>query len=186
MLPAALGIPWPCVHAFLAIATHPKICRPPTPSQRLRQVEIWMESPSLRLWGELTGHRDELRDVLSAGKIVGGAAHDARIMAICREHGLRTANPGRGEFRPYRLELKAGDQIRAFTITRDRGKEEAIGADTPVAAALASWIQVRPARRKCQVKHARAQVTEQLLAQGGVAGVAMPWQEILEALDANL
>ena len=48
-----------------------------------------MESPSLRLIGELKGHWAELRDVLKAGKIVGGAVHDARVVAICLEHGVR-------------------------------------------------------------------------------------------------
>lgn len=84
------GIPWPCIHEFLAIATHPKIYRPPTPvANALRQIENWMESPTLRLLGEMREHWHELRSLLAAGKITGGAVHDARVMAICREHGVR-------------------------------------------------------------------------------------------------
>jgi len=84
------GVPWPCIHEFLAIVTHLRIYRPPTPvATALRQIEIWMESPSLRLLGELQGHWGELRAVLAAGKITGGAVHDARVAAICREHGVR-------------------------------------------------------------------------------------------------
>ena len=83
------GVPWPCIHEFLAIVTHPRIYRPPTPIEKaLRQVEFWMESPSLRMLGELRGHWDELRELLAAGKIAGGAVHDARVAAICREHGV--------------------------------------------------------------------------------------------------
>jgi hypothetical protein len=48
-----------------------------------------MESPSLQLLGELKEHWHELRALLGAGKITGGAVHDARIFAICREHGVR-------------------------------------------------------------------------------------------------
>jgi toxin-antitoxin system PIN domain toxin len=87
--PELWGVPWSCIHEFLAIATHSRIYQPPTPiATALRQVEIWMESPSLRLLGELKGHWEELREVLAAGKITGGAVHDARVAAICREHGV--------------------------------------------------------------------------------------------------
>lgn len=84
------AIPWPCVHEFLAIITHPRIYTPPTPvAKALAQVEIWMESTSLRLLGELKGHWKEIKDVILASRVVGGAIHDARVAAICREHGVR-------------------------------------------------------------------------------------------------
>lgn len=83
-------MPWPCIHEFLAIVTHPRSYNPPTPTGKaLEQVEIWMESPSLRLLGELKGHWKELKETLTAGRISGGAVHDARVAAICREHGVR-------------------------------------------------------------------------------------------------
>jgi len=84
------AIPWPAVHEFLSIVTHPRIYDPPTPlTDALKQVEIWMESPTLRLLGELHGHWPELKLILRAGRIVGPAVHDARIAALCREHGVR-------------------------------------------------------------------------------------------------
>jgi uncharacterized protein len=84
------AIPWPCVHEFLGVVTHPRAYKPPTSLQRaVEQVEIWMQSPSLQLLGELAGHWAELRHILTAGKIVGKAVHDARIAAICRENGVR-------------------------------------------------------------------------------------------------
>jgi uncharacterized protein len=52
-------------------------------------VDAWLESPSLRTIGELKGHWKELCAILSAGRIAGGAVHDARIAAICRENGVR-------------------------------------------------------------------------------------------------
>ena len=86
---APWGIPWPCVHEFFAIVTHPKIYKPATPALKaIEQVEIWMESPSLRMLGELAGHWIELRQLVLKGRIVGGMVHDARIAAICREHGV--------------------------------------------------------------------------------------------------
>ena len=83
-------IPWPCIHEFLAVVTHPRIYSPPTPlAKALEQVEIWLEAPSLRMLGELAGHWKELKKIVSAGKIMGGAIHDARVAAICVEHGVR-------------------------------------------------------------------------------------------------
>lgn len=87
--PANWGIAWPCLHEFLAIVTHLHIYKPPTPiAKAIDQVEIWLESPTLQLLGELKGHWSELKRGLLSGRIAGGAVHDARIAAICREHGV--------------------------------------------------------------------------------------------------
>ncbi|MCU1339642.1 MAG: uncharacterized protein JWO19_5223 [Bryobacterales bacterium] len=84
------AVPWPCIQEFLAIVTHPQIYAPPTPLEKaLDQVEIWFESPSLRILGELKGHWRELNEILIAGRIVGAVVHDARVAAICREHGVK-------------------------------------------------------------------------------------------------
>jgi uncharacterized protein len=88
--PDPWAIPWPCLHEFLAIVTHPRIYQPPTPlAKAIEQIEIWLEAPSLRLIAELREHWKELCAIASAGKVRGGAIHDARIVAICREHGVR-------------------------------------------------------------------------------------------------
>jgi toxin-antitoxin system PIN domain toxin len=86
---AAWGIPWPCIHEFLAIVTHPRIYQPPSSiSEALRQVDHWIESPSLQLLGELNEHWAEIRAIVEHGKVHGPAIHDARIAALCREHGV--------------------------------------------------------------------------------------------------
>lgn len=88
--PAAWAIPWPCLHEFLAVVTHPKIFAPPTPlSRAIAQVEIWLESPSLVLLSEPAGHFKALSKLLHAGRITGPRVHDARIAALCSEHGVR-------------------------------------------------------------------------------------------------
>jgi len=53
-------------------------------------VEIWLGSPSLRTIGELKGHWKELKGLAMAGRVSGGAIHDARVAAICLEHGVRS------------------------------------------------------------------------------------------------
>jgi toxin-antitoxin system PIN domain toxin len=84
------GIPWPCLHEFLAIATHPRIYMPPTPiAAALGQVDAWLESPSLVLLSESDQHWPELRSLIPAGRITGPRVHDARIAALCRQHRVR-------------------------------------------------------------------------------------------------
>jgi len=87
---APWAIPWACLHEFLAIVTHPRIFAPPTPLARaLAQVDAWLESPSLVLLTEGPAYWDTLRALLTAGRIGGAQVHDARVAAVCRDHGVR-------------------------------------------------------------------------------------------------
>jgi predicted nucleic acid-binding protein len=70
--------------------THPLIYAPPTPlAAAINQIEAWLESPSLVLLAETDGYWPELRSALEQGRISGPQVHDARIAAICRDHGVR-------------------------------------------------------------------------------------------------
>lgn len=99
---APWAIPWPCVHEFLAIVTHPRIYAPPSPlDAALDQVDAWVESPSLTLLSEGADHWPALRTLLRDSRIAGPAAHDARIAALCLAHGVRelwTADRDFGRF----------------------------------------------------------------------------------------
>lgn len=87
---AAWAIPWPCVHEFLAIVTHPRIFSPPTPlATALDCVSAWMESPSLTLIAEGPDHWMRLSSMLGAAQVAGPKVHDARIAALCIQHGVR-------------------------------------------------------------------------------------------------
>ncbi len=86
---ATWALPWPCIHEFLAIVTHPKIYAPPTPlREAIEQIEAWLESPSLVLLTQLEGYWQELRTALEQGKISGPQVHDARVAALCLHHGV--------------------------------------------------------------------------------------------------
>ncbi len=86
----AWAIPWPCIHEFLAIITHPRIYDPPTPLPlALDQVDAWLESPALMLLAESEQHWSELRSLVETGRMTGARIHDARIAALCRQHGIR-------------------------------------------------------------------------------------------------
>lgn len=83
------AIPWPCIHEFCSIVTHPKIYRPPsTNEQAVKQIELWMESPTLHLIGEGANYWAKLRYLALQGKVRGPQFHDARIAAICSEVGV--------------------------------------------------------------------------------------------------
>jgi len=87
---APWAIPWPCLHEFLSISTHPRIFKPPTPPEAaIQQIEIWMESPTLRLLHESLTYWADLRATFLNGKLAGPRIHDARIHAICRSTGVR-------------------------------------------------------------------------------------------------
>jgi toxin-antitoxin system PIN domain toxin len=84
------AIPWPCVHEFIAIVTHPRIYAPPTPPDAaIDQVDAWLESPSVTLLAEPEGYWSKLRALVQDGRIAGPLVHDARVAALCLLHGVR-------------------------------------------------------------------------------------------------
>jgi hypothetical protein len=96
------AIPWPCIHEFIAIVTHPRIYAPPTPlDSAIEQVDAWIESPRVVLLAEAADYWKHLRPLLLSGRVSGPQTHDARIAALCAEHGvteLWTADRDFGRF----------------------------------------------------------------------------------------
>lgn len=86
----AWALPWPCLHEFLAIVTHPRVYDPPTSiEQAIAQIDAWLESPSVVVLAEAGEHWSELRRLVQDGRVVGPRVHDARIAALCLTHGVR-------------------------------------------------------------------------------------------------
>jgi len=99
----AWAIPWPCVHEFLAIVTHPRIFDPPTPPQQaIEQIEAWIESPHLALISESSGYLPHIFAAVRRGRIKGAQVHDARVAALCRHHGVRELWTADRDFSRYR------------------------------------------------------------------------------------
>jgi toxin-antitoxin system PIN domain toxin len=83
------AIPWPCIHEFFSIITHPRIYDPPTPiDHAVDQIDAWLESPTLVLLSESMDHWSMLRSLVSSAQISGPMVHDARIAAICMRSGV--------------------------------------------------------------------------------------------------
>src|SRR5262245_18975397 len=88
--PGEWAIPWPCLHEFLGIVTHPRIFRTPTPIDlAIGQVDAWLESPSLVVLSESDEYADSLREVVLSARVAGSRVHDARVAALCVSHGIR-------------------------------------------------------------------------------------------------
>lgn len=83
------AITWPNLQEFLAIVTHPKIYKPPTPLPvAIDVVESWLEVPTMRLLGETGSHWPVLKKLLTQAQASGPLVHDGRIAALCLEHGV--------------------------------------------------------------------------------------------------
>lgn len=72
----------------------------------LDQVDAWLESPVLTLLTEGGEHWATIKPLLLAGRMAGPLVHDARIAALCLQHGVRelwTADRDFGRFAPLRV-----------------------------------------------------------------------------------
>jgi toxin-antitoxin system PIN domain toxin len=88
--PEQWAIPWPCLHEFYAVVTHPRAYAPPsTSSEALDQIAALLESPSLVLLSETDRHWQVLRDLVVTTPVRGIRIHDAKIAAICLQHHVR-------------------------------------------------------------------------------------------------
>jgi toxin-antitoxin system PIN domain toxin len=83
------AIPWPCIHEFLAIATHPRVFDPPSPlADALAAVESWLAVGTLSLLPEVDGYWEVLAETLRTASVAGPKVHDARIAALCIQHAV--------------------------------------------------------------------------------------------------
>jgi predicted nucleic acid-binding protein len=83
------AIPWPCAHEFFATVTPPRIFRTATPaSLAFDQLRALQALDSLAFIGEAGDYLARVEALALAGRIAGGAIHDARIAAICLSHGV--------------------------------------------------------------------------------------------------
>ncbi|MGE5180685.1 MAG: type II toxin-antitoxin system VapC family toxin [Acidobacteriota bacterium] len=82
---ARWAIPLHCIVEFYATATRRYGS---SPAEAIEQVDTWLESPSLAVICEDGQTWSTLRELLRAAQVVGPVAHDARIAAVCLQHGV--------------------------------------------------------------------------------------------------
>lgn len=86
---ALWAIPWACIHEFYSTVTHRALFPHPDRSAQARaQIAEWMRSPSLKLLSESREHWHTLERLITSAGITGPMIHDAKIAAICLDHGV--------------------------------------------------------------------------------------------------
>lgn len=86
---APVGLCWPVLQEFLAVVTNARIFTDPTSlDHAFKQVGHWLASPRAVPLHETSTHLETLRRFAIEGRASGGALHDARIAALCRDHGV--------------------------------------------------------------------------------------------------
>lgn len=88
--PTPWAIPWPCLHEFLSVVTHPKIFEEPSPLDvAWAAVDAWQAAGNLRWLAESEGYIETLKRISLQAALRGPRIHDARIAALCLHHGVR-------------------------------------------------------------------------------------------------
>lgn len=87
--PGGCAVPWPCLHEFVAVVTHPRIYDPPSPmADAVNAVRALADASAVHVIGEASDHVERLAGLLGSATVVGPRVHDARIAAICLSHGV--------------------------------------------------------------------------------------------------
>lgn len=85
----AWGIPWIAAAEFMAVTTNPRLWDPtPTAEEAASALDVWIGTPGARLLGELPSTWRTFRRLAVSGRVQGRRVHDARIAAVCLDHGV--------------------------------------------------------------------------------------------------
>lgn len=99
---SAWAIPWPCIHEFIAIVTGPIFKKNATPLViALDAVDAWLSHPNCKALNESAEYFGIFSGLSQRAKTVGVAIHDARIAAICLEHGVSELWTSDRDFQSY-------------------------------------------------------------------------------------
>jgi toxin-antitoxin system PIN domain toxin len=82
---------WGVIYEFLRVTTHSRVAeRPLTISQAMAFVDALLASPSLTVLAETERHAAVLAGVAAdVPGLAGNLVHDAHLVALMREHGVR-------------------------------------------------------------------------------------------------
>lgn len=127
------AIPWPVLHEFLGLVTHPHaVARPLRPEDARAFVEGLLGSPSLRMLAPTDRHAAVLAETLAGLPAEPGAAAGLATAVVLREHGVRellSADRGMRRFgfltvrdpvhgEPWVLEAKPARRYRVLKARR--------------------------------------------------------------------
>lgn len=83
------GIPSPCAHEFLTTLTRKRyLANPPTMPEALAFLNELQHEHGAFILDESALHFRTLGEILQTSGVTGAKVHDAKIAAICRDHGV--------------------------------------------------------------------------------------------------
>lgn len=89
---ARVGLPWPCLLAFLRLITSPRVFQRP-----LGMADAWLSSGPAWVPAPTQRHAEILARLLAAPGVHGNLVPDAHLAALAIEHGLEL-NSTDGDF----------------------------------------------------------------------------------------
>jgi len=106
------ALPWPAVHDFLRLVTHPHaVARPLKPSDAWGFLGIVIASPAVRMLGPTERHAQVIVELLGNAPSDGGLPHGFEVAALLREHGVRELLSADRAMRSYSF-LAVRDPLR--------------------------------------------------------------------------
>lgn len=85
-----VGLPWPCLLAFLRISTNARIFgQPLTIEEAWGQVREWLDLPRVWIPHPTSRHAETLAGLLLPAQVSGKLVSDAHLAALAIEHDLR-------------------------------------------------------------------------------------------------
>ena len=110
---APVGIPWPSILTFVRLVTNPRIFEHPENIESAwKQVEEWLDCPSVWIPQPSERHREILGLLLTTLTIQANLVPDAHLAALAIEHGLILCSTD-GDFGRFQ-DLRWENPIRDF------------------------------------------------------------------------
>ena len=112
--PVPWAVTWSILYEFWRVTTHPWVLSAPLSRENVGAfVEALCSSRSLQVLTETDRHREFFRSVLAElPAAAANLAHDAHIVAVMREHGVRDIYTADADFHRF-TGIHAHDPLRA-------------------------------------------------------------------------
>jgi uncharacterized protein len=97
--PAPYVLFWPSLYEFLRVVTHHRVFDPPsTAREALEAVRDFLAPPVVRVLAETARHPALLDHVIRESRVTGNLIHDAHLVALALEHGVKEILTLDGDF----------------------------------------------------------------------------------------
>jgi hypothetical protein len=96
-------VPWPCAHECIAIVTHPRIYKTPTPLERALEALAELNAcPTLEFIGEADGYLDSLSGIALAARVQAERSMTRELQRFAAFTEFVSCGPSTGTFHDLR------------------------------------------------------------------------------------